>query len=715
MPIIDGNIGDNQSLDVPKHNTNVITLEEPKGEDAAKAENTEYNSLVSLVQTKFTRAKDQRRFDEQRWLLSYHNYRGIYMPDVQFSDEEKSQVFMKITKTKVLAAYNQIVEILFANNTFPIGVEESPASVDGIDAVHFDPQEVEGDDDQDETPGINPTVARPEILEKLGILKDQLKPIADKLEEGPGLTPTSFTWEPNKMAAEAMNKQIQEQLEESSADKSIRRFVFDMSLFGTGIFKGPFILNKEYPKWDEEGNYTPIERTVPDVNHVSIWNAYPDPDARNMDEAEFFIQRHKFSRTDLRFLKKRPGFRPLAIEEAIKAGPNYIFQYWENDLTDSRLITNVDRFEVFEYWGIIDKELAEKNGIDLSDTIWDEHDQVQVNIWTCGNQVLRFVLNQFTPAKIPFFACPYELNPYSFFGVGVAENMEDTQLIMNGFMRMAIDNAALSSNIIFEVDETMLTPGQDMKLYPGKIFRRNGGQPGQTIFATKFPNVTQECMMLFDKARQLADEATGMPSYSHGMTDVMSTGRTASGMQMLMGAAKDNIKGVIRNIDDYLLVPLGKRLFAFNMQFNFDKKFIGDVEIVAKGVESLLRTEVRGQKLLQFMQLSSNPTDAPFIKRDYILREIAKTLDLDPDKVVNDPREAGIQASIMGQRNQAQGIQPQAPSGQAGSNNPANAPSVGNTASPANPPAQPGGQGFSGGGGGQNSPTSPTQNAMSNS
>jgi len=222
--------------------------------------------------------------------------------------------------------------------------------------------------------------------------------------------------------------------------------------------------------------------------------------------------------------------------------------------------------------------------------------------------------------------------------------------------------------------------------------------------------------MLFDKARQLADEATGMPSYSHGMTDVMSTGRTASGMQMLMGAAKDNIKGVIRNIDDYLLVPLGKRLFAFNMQFNFDKKFIGDVEIVAKGVESLLRTEVRGQKLLQFMQLSSNPTDAPFIKRDYILREIAKTLDLDPDKVVNDPREAGIQAAIMGQRNQAQGIQPQAPSGQAGSNNPANAPSVGNTASPANPPAQPGGQGFSGGGGGQNSPpSSPTQNAMSNS
>ena len=29
---------------------------------------------------------------------------------------------------------------------------------------------------------------------------------------------------------------------------------------------------------------------------------------------------------------------------------------------------------------------------------------------------------------------------------------------------------------------------------------------------------------MFDKARQLADEITGMPSYAHGMTGVMSVG-----------------------------------------------------------------------------------------------------------------------------------------------------------------------------------------------
>ena len=53
----------------------------------------------------------------------------------------------------------------------------------------------------------------------------------------------------------------------------------------------------------------------------------------------------------------------------------------------------------------------------------------------------RMVLNPFKPVRIPYYAVPYEHNPYSFFGVGIAENMDDTQTLMNGFMRMAIDNA----------------------------------------------------------------------------------------------------------------------------------------------------------------------------------------------------------------------------------------------------------------------------------
>ena len=91
-----------------------------------------YNSIIGTVKARFSDAETGRRNDETRWLKAYKNYRGIYDSTTQYRDNERSQVFVKITKTKVLAAYGQIIDILFANNKFPISVESSPMPV-GID------------------------------------------------------------------------------------------------------------------------------------------------------------------------------------------------------------------------------------------------------------------------------------------------------------------------------------------------------------------------------------------------------------------------------------------------------------------------------------------------------------------------------------------------------------------------------------------------------
>jgi hypothetical protein len=184
-------------------------------------------------------------------------------------------------------------------------------------------------------------------------------------------------------------------------------------------------------------------------------------------------------------------------------------------------------------------------------------------------------------------------------------------------------------------------------VYPGKVFRRQGGAPGQAIFGTKFPNVAGENMQLFDKARVLADESTGFPSFAHGQTGVSGVGRTASGISMLMSAANGSIRTVVKNVDDYLIRPLGKAFFAFNMQFDFDESIRGDLEINASGTESLMANEVRSQRLMQFLQVAQNPVLAPFAKMDYIIREIAKSMDLDPDKVTNSMADAAIQAEIL--------------------------------------------------------------------
>jgi len=647
------------------------------------------DELAEYVSNKFTEVEEGRRDEEERWLDAYRQYRGLYSQDTQFTETEKSKIFIKVTKTKVLAAYGQITDVLFAGQRFPIGIETTRVPEGVEEAVNFDPKDSDKMlEDLGKVRGYEgdgkelPPGATKDSLEKdlLGSLSDDLAPVEDMIKPGYGKTPTALTFNPAQEAAKKMHKKILDQLEESSASKHLRSTAFEMALFGTGILKGPFALEKEYPNWNDDGGYDPLIKTVPRVENVSIWNFYPDSDARNMEECEFVIQRHKLSYSEVRALKKRPYFREDAIDESIEMGTNYVRKWWETNLEDYRSSYDSERFEVLEFWGNLDKTMAEKAGLEVPKEFKDV-DTLQINCWVCQNKVLRLVINPFTPKRIPYMASPYELNPYSFFGVGLAENMSDTQTLMNGFMRMAVDNAVLSGNLVFEIDETNLVPGQDLSVYPGKIFRRQGGAPGQALFGTKYPNVSNENMMMFDKARQMADDATGIPSYSHGQTGVQGTGRTAAGISMLMGAAQLSVKSVVKNIDDYLLQPLGEAFYAFNMQFDFDPEIKGDLEVKARGTESLMKNEVRSQRLLQLIQLASNPNLAAFVKMPVVLRELAQSMDLDAEKFVNDEREAFIQAEIIkaagGGEEQPQpqpqeqappGLSPNDPSGGGGGN-----------------------------------------------
>ncbi len=652
---------------------NEITLDDDSIalEDVEESQIADVNvsGIIPFVMERYQRAEDYRNNDEERWLRSYRNYRGLYGSDVQFTEAEKSRVFIKVTKTKTLAAYGQIVDVLFAGNKFPISVEPTTLPEGVSKDVSFDPKMPEQLRESDEA--VSPYgyegdgqelpagATEKDLLEKLGPLKEKLSDI-EGLKEEVGKTPSAVTFSPAMIAAKNMEKQIMDQLQESNASKQLRSTAFEMALFGTGVMKGPFAIDKEYPNWDEDGEYSPVFKTVPSTSHVSVWNFFPDPDAANMDEAQYVIERHKMSRTQLRALKKRPYFRGNVIDEVIQQGESYDKKYWEDDLSDYAPDHGVERFEVLEYWGMCDTDMLEENEVEIPKEL-KKFDELQANIWICNGKLLRMVLNPFKPATIPYMAAPYELNPYSFFGVGLAENMDDTQTLMNGFMRMAVDNAVLSGNLLIEVDETNLVPGQDLSVYPGKVFRRQGGAPGQAIFGTKFPNVSGENLQLFDKARQLADESTGLPSFSHGQTGVTGVGRTASGISMLMNAASGSIKTVIKNVDDYLLRPLGEGLFRFNMQFNFNPDIKGDLEVKARGTESLMANEVRSQRLMQFLQVASNPALAPFAKFQYVIREIAKSMDLDPDKVTNNMDEAAIQAELM---KGMQAEQPQAQQGQ---------------------------------------------------
>ena len=660
-------------------NTDITNPKEEENQEKQQ----EATRLASFVYDKFITSERARQSDEDRWLEAFHNYRGQYYKNVTFREHEKSRVFVKVTKTKVLAAYGQLIDVLFSANKFPISVEETKVPEGASEYAHLNPVKetlqnagpsVEGGSDQSmppeqmtllgfegdgrELPKGATFSGLQEDKEFLGSLKGELGDEAVK--EGSAPLPEMAQIRPATKLARRMEKLIHDEIDESSGSQELRNAIFESVLLGTGIIKGPFTFNKTLHRYvkNEDGtrSYQPEQVKVPRLEFVSAWDFYPDPNAKNIEECEYVIHRHKLNKNQLRDLLDRPFFDKEAVLETLEDGPNYRNRTFETQIKneDDANTYDQDRFEVLEFWGCVDKKVLEESQIPIPEGMDDEK-EMQINAWVTENRVLRMVVNPFKPYRIPYNAFPYEKNPYSFFGIGVPENMKDAQQIMNGHARMAIDNLALSGSLVFDVDESALVAGQNMDVYPGKIFRRQAGMPGQAIHGLKFPNTSTENMMMFDKFRQLADESTGIPSYSHGQTGVQSMTRTASGMSMLLSAANLNIKTVVKNLDDFLLKPLGEAYFQWNMQFyEGDLAIEGDLEVKATGTSSLMQKEVRSQRLTMFLQSVQNPAIAPFVKIPELIKELAYTLDLDPETVINDPNEAEIYAKIIGLQNARQ-------------------------------------------------------------
>ena len=409
---------------------NNLYFESVEGEDglSINADAQVKSNLAGLIEARFADSKMARDSDENRWITAYHNFRGIYPKNVRFRESEKSRVFIKVTKTKVLAAFGQLIDVIFGTGKFPIGVAHTPLPEGVSEYMHLDTQAA---------PGIETNAQREapeEMIEGgVGFAGDGrvLKPgarmnsgqgIFEDLEnndqvtfvEGPTPIPNIPEISPAKEAARNMEKLIHDQIDESGGSTELRNAIFESTLFGTGIVKGPFNFNKTIHRWEDSENgreYTPTSVRVPRIEFVSIWDFFPDPNATAIEECEYVVHRHKLNRSQLRALRKMPYFNEDAIRDCMMLGPNYTEEDYEYELKDDQRMSEMgaSRFEVLEYWGLMDAEYAKEVGIELPEGV-DILDEVQINAWICNGLVLRAVINPFTPHRIPYNAFPYERN-----------------------------------------------------------------------------------------------------------------------------------------------------------------------------------------------------------------------------------------------------------------------------------------------------------------
>jgi hypothetical protein len=621
---------------------------------------SELTTLGGRLHARFEEYKDARRETESNWLEDLRQYNGQYEPDVLARLNEsggRSRVFVGLTRTKVMAAYSRIVDLLFQAGDIYFGVNPTPIpEIDPMKMMQIRQSAME--QIMLASQNIDPSANQDLIMARVQEMESEFEQIETELAQ---------------KAAEKMTVQIKDQLVESGSEMKLKESIMEACIFGSGAIKAGTVrieVSQSYaktvnPETGQEGfALVKQEKPLPEVESVSIFDIYPDPYCTSLQDCDGMFRRHVLTRSQFRSLTDNPGFDPEIIRYLLKQ--NRKGNHTEEDHErHRRQIAGINehasssRFEVFEFWGNIDGYELQDNGLELPEGA-DPSNDFSACVWFCGSKILKVTLNPIAGYQIPYHVFPYERSPHRFWGTGVPRMMRDSQSTMNAATRIWLDNLALSSGPMMEVNTDLLAAGEDpTDIHPWRVFLREGGDGSMPAVRWYQPianaNGLNQIVELF---RRFADETTSLPSYTHGQ-QTSSLNKTATGMSMLMGAANVALKSTIKNIDDFLLEPMILALFHFNMEFG-DEKAKGDLNIVARGSTALIQKEVQSQRLLQFLSLVSNPLDVQIVDRTRLLRDIAQTLDIDPDEVIKS--EERIQQEIAVQNQALAGAGPGDPS-----------------------------------------------------
>ena len=598
--------------------------------DASEEELEELASLGSILKSKYTEYKDARDDIEDDWIEDLRAFMGQYDPDVLSkiqSKGDRSQVYVGLTRTKVLAAYSRITDLLFQPGQKFFSIEKTPLSKQPLveqELAERAALEIQQAAEQVGTAGIEELV-----MARLSELTEEIEAETEQRVKN-------------------MEEAILDQALENNLEGKMKDAIMEQVIFGTGAMKAGTLRIEKDHKWikgDEGFNLIYEENAMPEMEAVSIFDLYPDPHATSVDDMRDIFRRHIISRAEFNALKDYPGFNVDLINECIEMNPEGNHDEAQHEV-DRRNIanvndsnTNTEKFEVLEFWGSLNGHDLKDAGVEFGedDDLSMEYD---ANIWMVSGKVIKAQLNPLPGGVIPYFIFPYEKNPHAFWGTGVPRMMRDSQATMNAATRIYLDNVALSSGPMVEVNTDIMASGEDpTELYPWRVFLREGGDGNQPMVRFYQPQSNSPALVsVIELFRRFADETTALPSYTHGQTQ-SSLNRTATGISILMSNANIVLKSVIKNIDDFLTKPMIRSLYDWNMTWNENENVKSDMRIVAKGSTALIQKEVQSQRLLQFLSLINNPLDAQMVDREKLLTDIAKSLDIDPDEVIKTQKE----------------------------------------------------------------------------
>jgi hypothetical protein len=658
-----------------------MTAEEQEAEDRKNWE----DRLQSLGNGNQAEAEDFERLRkpiELRMLEDLRQYKGIEVKGEgnRNSKSSGSDLNVNITRKKTNTAEARLSDMLFPADDKNYGIDDPDqdpklTSEDLGEAGPVgmeEPQEVPSDAGL-LAPGQVPGAPAPQMQQ--GQSAD-MAPGAPAVQQQLAIPedPNKKAVALNKIKANLMEQAIDNQLADCGYGAVGRQVIRSGCLLGTGVIKGPVLLGKARRSWvlkkDEAGNTAYVLKDVadnkPGFEFVPVWDFFPTMSATRVEDSEITFQRHWMTRRDLIRLAKRDDFLKDQVRKVLKTSPDktppdYLTQI--RSMTDVTAVGDEKRYIVWERHGPITRdELITCGCLEAGDEEEDPLEEYQGVTWTCSGIVIKAAVNAMDTEDQPFSVFCFEDDDSSIFGYGVPFLMRQAAAVVKAAWRMIMDNASLSVGGQIIINKQVIDPAADSNgvvswdITPLKVWllKDKMAKAQDAFHVFEFPNHQNELAAIFNMARQLADEETGIPLISEGEQGNQGPqgSKTLGGMEMLMNNHNIIMRRAVKNWDDNVTIPCITRLYDWNMQYNANNDIKGDFTAVARGSSALLQKETQGRNMLNLVNFLVSPAFAPWTKFEPVAKKLVTSMQHDPTELLKSKEE--FDADVKSQQEAAQ-------------------------------------------------------------
>lgn len=630
--------------------------------------------LAAHVRKRWDVAKTAKRELEERMLSCLRQRNGEYDPD-KLADIQRqggSDIYVNLTSVKCRAATSWLRDTLLG-----VGADK-PWALDATPVPDLPPDVVAS--------------LQAEMQQELMMLmeqggqmpsEEQLRQIAVSMKD----RAMRAMKEEAEERVDRMARKMEDQLVEGGWHKAFNEFLDDIVTFPFAAMKGPIKRKRKVLKWNG-AELEPTEVIRNEWERVDPFMLYWAPWAWSINDG-FVIERHRMTPDDLQALIDVPGYNNDAIRSVLGNFTGGGLKEWlwsdsakadaEGKDTTDALATD-DLIDALQLWDSVSGKLLREWGLSEED-VPDPDLSYPCEVWLIGGTVIRAVLNYDPLGRKPYYLTSYEKIPGAVDGKGVTDLCRDSQDMVNAAARALANNMGIASGPQVGVNVSRLPPGEDItQMHPWKIWQFESAEYADSSPPLNFfqPNSNAgELMAVFEKFSARADEDTMIPKYMTG-EHTPGAGRTSSGLSMLISNAGKGIKQVISNIDHNVITPMVERLYQDNLRYADDPDLVGDVNIIARGANSLVVKEAEAVRRNEFLQLVLNsPVAQQIVGMDgaaELLRDAAKNLNGNVDRIVPDRQQISTiqqqqqviqqlqqQLQMLAGEMQAQGQGPQQP------------------------------------------------------